>query len=158
MWRIVNEIEQQIVDGVAANGWYAVTYVPGPGDPEDWFTYTVGLTKTAGWPEIICFGLDQERTVGMLHDAILECWERSAQPYDGMILTKVVQGRSARLRSRDGLPAPYFAMADWYSAHSGTPAVPERMQLMWPDPEGRFPDDPDCDPRVRDLQTPRARA
>ena len=46
-------------------------------------------------------------------------------------------------------------VADWYAAHTGTPSVPERIQLMWPDEQGRLPDDQDCDPRVRDLQTPK---
>jgi hypothetical protein len=158
MFRTVNSVEQQIIEGVAQNGWFAVTYVPGPGDSEEWFTYTVGLTKTAGWPELICFGLDRERTVGLLHDAILECWGRKAQPYDGMELAEVLQGHSARLRQLDGLPAPYFAMADWYAAHTGSPRIDERIQLMWPDSEGRFPDDPECDPRVRELQTPKVAA
>ena len=31
----------------------------------------------------------------------------------------------------------------------------ERLQLLWPDSEGRFPDDPDCQPRVRERQTPK---
>lgn len=154
----MNAVEQQIVDGVAQNGWFAVNYVPSPGDPEEWFTYTVGLTKSAGWPEIICFGLDQDRTIGLLHDAIVECWQRNAEPYDGMELVEVLQGRSARLRQIDGLPPRYFAMADWYAAHTGAPTVPQRMQLMWPDSDGRFPDDPDCDSRVRELQTPKVTA
>jgi hypothetical protein len=155
MWRTVNSVEQQIVDGVAQNGWYSVTYVPAPGDPEEWFTYTVGLTKTAGWPEIIVFGLDRDRSFQMLHDTLHECWGRSAHPYDGMELVEVLKGRPARLREVNGLTAPYFAMAEWYAQHSGTPSLPERLQLMWPDENGRFPDDAECDARVRELQTPR---
>ena len=38
----MNSVEQQIIEGVAQNGWFAVTYVPGLGDSEEWFTYTVG--------------------------------------------------------------------------------------------------------------------
>lgn len=152
----MNEVEQQIVDGVAQNGWQSVNYVPSPGDPEEWFTYTVGLTKTAGWPEMIVFGLDRDRMFAMLQDTIQECWERNAQPYDGMELVQVLQGRSAKLRAVKGLTAPYFAMAEWYARHAGIPPMAERLQLMWPDEQGRFPDDPDCDPRVRELQTPKA--
>ena len=64
---MVNEAEQKIIDSVDRNGWCTVTYVPATeSDPEEWFSYTVGLTKAAGWPEIICFGLDEERAAGML--------------------------------------------------------------------------------------------
>lgn len=150
----MNTAEQQIIDGVAANGWFVVTYVPGPDDPEEWYGYTVGLTKTAGWPEIICFGLDADRVHAMLRDAIAECWERGIRPEDGIELSKVLQGRAARLKSAE-LPASYFAMADWYAAHSGTAALAERLQLIWPDRDGRFPDHPDCDAGVREKQTPK---
>lgn len=153
----VNAIEQQIIEGVEKNGWFAVSYVPSADDPEEWFTYTVGLTKTAGWPEIICLGLDEERSTRMLHDTIVECWERGIRPAPGVGLTNVLEGRTARLKRIDGLSAPHFAMADWYAGHSGTPALGERLQLVWPDRDGRLPDDPDCDPDVRDRQTPKAR-
>ena len=152
---MLNSVQQQIVQGVEANGWFAVNFVPGPGDPEERFTYTVGLTKTAGWPEIICFGLDTDRRVGMLRDTIAECWERRIRPADGVGLTKVIQG-IAGLRRIGNWPQPYFAMADWYADHSGTPKLAERIQLLWPDRKGRFPDDPECDPAVRELQTPKA--
>lgn len=152
---MVSAVQQQIIDGIEQNGWFAVNYIPGPDDPQERFTYTVGLTKTATWPEIICFGLDSERCVGMLRDTIRECWERRIRPADGVGLTKVIQGL-AGLSRVDGLPLPYFAMADWYADHSGTPNSAERLQLVWPDAYGRFPDDPNCDPHVRELQTPKA--
>ncbi|HYI43405.1 MAG TPA: DUF4262 domain-containing protein [Sphingomicrobium sp.] len=152
---MVTAVQQQIINGVDANGWFAVNYVPGPTDPDERFTYTVGLTKTAGWPEIICFGLDSERSVGMLRDAIAECWERRIRPADGVGLTKVIQGFLVGLKAVDDLAAPYFAMADWYADHTGTAKSEERLQLVWPDRNGRFPVDPNCDPIVRDKQTPK---
>ena len=152
---MTSAIEQKIIDGVERSGWFAASYTPGPGDPQEVFTYTIGLTKTAGWPEIICFGLDDERARGMLRDTIAECWERSARPADGLELTNVIKGMSVRLKRVDSLAAPYFAMADWYARHSGTAALSERLQLQWPDRDGRFPDDPDCDPAVREKQAPK---
>lgn len=153
---MVNEVQQQVIDGVEQNGWFAVNYVPGATDPDERFTYTVGLTKTAGWPEIICFGLDSERCAGMLLDTIRECWERKIRPAHGVGLTKVIQGNLAGLTRVDDLHSPYFAMADWYADHSGSPNSAERLQLVWPDAHGRFPDNPNCDPHVRGLQTPKA--
>jgi hypothetical protein len=153
----MNPVEQQIIDGVEKNGWFVVSYVPGPDEPEEWFSYTVGLTKTAGWPEIICFGLDEERATDLLRNTIGECWQRRIQPAAGVQLTTVLHGKYARLRSQAFLQHPYFAMADWYAEHTGTPRMSERLQLLWPDDAGRFPDDFTCDPKVRELQTPKAR-
>jgi len=153
----MNEAQQQIVDGVERNGWFAVNYVPRPGtdDAKEWFTYTVGLTKTAGWPEIICFGLDSDRSLHLLREAIAECWTRRIAPAHGIQLTQVLDGLPARLQ-RVTLGPPYFAMADWYAEHSGTDRSPERLQLFWPDRNGRFPTDPGCDPSVRDRQISKA--
>lgn len=152
---MMNAVEQQIVDGVEKNGWFTVDYVPGPGDPEEWFTYTIGLTKSLGWPEMIVFGLDEDRRLAMLRDAISECWEQGVRPKGGLELKRVLQDLPVRLKRVD-LSAPYFAMADWYSNHSGTASLPERLQILWPDRSGRFPDDPGCDSDVRDRQTPKA--
>jgi Domain of unknown function (DUF4262) len=152
-------VEQQIVEGVDKNGWFVVTYVPESDaeNADEWFSYTVGLTKTAGWPEIICFGLDQDRSTDLLRETIGECWKRRIRPAAGVELTEVLRGHTARLQRADDLRAPYFEMADWYAEHSGTEKLGERLQLVWPDRDGRFPSDFGCDPEVRERQTPKAR-
>jgi Domain of unknown function (DUF4262) len=65
---MLNEIEQRIVDCVEEYGWYALSIAPraDSDDPEEWFTYTIGLPKSHGWPELICFGLASERHAGTL--------------------------------------------------------------------------------------------
>lgn len=158
MWRIVNEVEQQIIDGVARKGWFTITYVPGQGDPREWYSYTVGLSATASWPEVICFGYDADLAVGMLRNMIAECWARHERPADGLELNNIVEGRVARLERFDGPTKPYFLWAEWYAQRVGAPVTGEWLQLVWPDSEGRFPGDPNCDPRVQKLQTRRPSA
>lgn len=158
MFARVTSVEQQIIDGVAKSGWFSITYRPGPDDPQEWYGYTVGLTETARWPEVICLGLDGQVTVGMLRNMIGECWTRSEAPAAGLELHQVIEGRLARLAPFKSSAKRYFLWADWFADRSGNQSDAERLQLIWPDSQGRFPDDPDCDPRIRELQTPKVAA
>src|SRR3954470_5936666 len=89
---MLNRIEQRIVDCVEEYGWFAMSVSPAADsdDPEEWFTYTIGLPKSHGWPEIICFGLGGDVAHGLLSDAIAECETRGIDPHAGLVLTDVV--------------------------------------------------------------------
>ncbi len=153
---MLNEFDQKIVDGVEKHGWYALSVSPAADsdDPDEWFTYTIGLQKTHGWPEIILFGLDGTTAHGVLSDAISECEAKGVRPAAGMELTETVKNCSARLVENPAIPFNYLGFANWYATHVGMPDPPDRLQLVWPDKNGFFPDDPRCVPEVRQLQTP----
>lgn len=150
-----SELEQQIIDNVEKNGCHVVHVLPRPdgSDGEEQFSYTVGLTKSMKWPEIVCFGLGTDEMTEMLGLAIEECWERQLRPSDGLILDRVLNGVPAKLALNDRIPDNYLGFAEWFAEHEGLPK-PERLQLMWPDRNGVFPDDDRCLPDVRAAQTP----
>ena len=152
----MDKLGQEIVDRIEEYGWYAMSVAPAADsdDPEEWFTYTIGLPRTLGWPEFVCFGLDSKIAYGLLDDAIAECRAKGHLPSDGLELTDVHNGFPARLIDGSGIPDSYFGFATWYAREMGTQAPPQRLQLMWPDKHGRFPDDPDCSPEVVRMQTP----
>ena len=155
MTMTLSELERQIVDSVARRGVYVVNVLPHPdgSDGEEVFTYTVGLVKSMQWPEMICFGLGTNEMTEMLGLAIEECWEGKVRPSDGLILNKVLNGVPAKLVRNDKIPDNYMRYADWFADHEGLPK-PNRLQLMWPDRNGVFPDDERCLPDVRAAQTP----
>ena len=150
-----SELGQEIIDSVEKHGWYVVNVVPRPdgSDGEERYSYTVGLTKSMQWPEMICFGLAADETGEMLRLTVAECWERQVVPHDGMMLDQVLDGATAKLARNDRIPDNYLGLADWYAAEVNLPA-PERLQLMWPDRNHLFPDDERCLPEVRAAQTP----
>jgi hypothetical protein len=152
----VTEFEQKIVECVDKYGWFGLSVSPrtGSDDPEEWFTYTIGLPKSHDWPEIICFGLASDTAHGVLSDAITECENKSERPRDGMRLSDTLNGFDAMLVDASAIPDEYFGTATWYARLAGTSAPPARVQLLWPDKSGRFPNDPDCSPEVRRMQTP----
>ena len=153
---MLDEFEQRIVDCVDEYGWFALSVSPrtDSDDPKEWFTYTIGLQKTHGWPELICFGLASDIAHDVLSDAITECEAKGLLPEAGMELTETLQGRPARLMKNDDIPFDYLRSANWFAKHAGMSGAPDRLQLMWPDKDGHFPNDKDCDPEVRRLQTP----
>ena len=150
---MLSELELQIADGVQKNGWYLVNYAPTPGsnDPDEVFTYTVGLNKSAGWPEIIVVGLQPNVAFKLLSDLLGACWEKKQRPVSGMTANGLVKNMPVKLVDFDRAEPRYFHFADWHARHSGLAKSP-RLQLLWPDQNGVLPNDPACDPEIRALQ------
>ena len=148
--------EQNIIDKVESHGWFAISVAPAmdSDDPDEWFTYTIGLAKTYGWPEIIIFGLDGKTAHGVIADAIAECVDTERAPEPGLELTQTLKSRTALLTDASHLASVYFSSALWFAGYVKLPLPLKRVQLLWPDTNGRFPTDPECDAQVRKLQTP----
>ena len=153
---MLDNAEQKIVNHVSSIGWSVMTVAPlaDSDDPEEWFAYTIGLPKTFGWPEIICFGLATDAMVTILNNAVEELRDSGVMPAPGVQLTEVLNNHPARLRRNDAIPFNYLGFANWFAGYAGMLEPPGRLQLMWPDKNGYFPDDPRCEPEVRGLQTP----
>lgn len=153
-----DDLGQQIIDAVEKRGWYVVNVLPAEdgSDGDERCSYTIGLGKSLHWPELICFGRVADEAFEMLRLTIAECWERQITPHDGLLLRKVLQRFPVKVASNAAL-GNYLGLAEWYAEQAGL-AKPDRLQLLWPDDQGRFPDDPDCDPEIRAIQTPRTTA
>lgn len=154
--RPLDDFEQRIVDDVDNYGWFGLSVAPrtDSDEPEEWFTYTIGLPKSHGWPEIIVFGLSKETSHSLLTDAIAECEARTEIPRAGLELREVIKGFPAKLVDGSRIADHYFGFASWYARYVGTASPPERVQLFWPDKNGIFPDDPSCNEEVRHSETP----
>lgn len=150
---MLSELELQIADGVQKNGWFLVNYAPtsGSDDPDELFSYTVGLNKTAGWPEIIAVGLAPNVAFKLISDLIGACWEKGQRPESGMIANGLVKNMPVELVNFDHSESRYFHFADWHAQHSAV-QKPARLQLLWPDRNGVLPNDPACDPDIRAMQ------
>lgn len=152
----LDKSDKNMIEKIEAHGWFAISVAPAidSDDPEVWFTYTIGLPHTFGWPELICFGLDSEFAHGLLSDAIDECKSKNNIPSAGMILTEVIEGFPAKLVDGSSIPDNYFGYARWFARYIGTKDPPDRLQLLWPDKRGVFPDESGCAEGVILAQTP----
>ena len=147
--------EQRIVDDVERVGWHVIGVGPAADsdDSEEWFAYTVGLGKTFGWSDLICFGLDLSVMPQLLNDTVDECRVRSVKPAPGLVLNDVIDGFPARIERAKPMADHYINSARWFARRESLPS-PSVLQLLWPDTNGAFPDEPGCSEEVRQLQTP----
>ena len=152
---MVSSFEQRIIDDVEQYGWFGLSVAPRADseDPQEWWTYTVGLSKSHGWPEFVVFGQTSDIALSILGVAIEECEKSGEIPQNGQRLETTLKDFDAVLVDGSAIPDSYFNSANWFARHSGG-QKPSRLQLMWPDKAGKFPFDPDCDPEVRSMQTP----
>lgn len=153
----LNEHEQKAIDDIGRYGWHCIQVFSLLDDPiQTTFAYTVGLSHTRGWPELICFGLETSTLHTLLSNAIAELRHKNTTPTLGVVLDDVVEGYPCRLTLfSESLLHQDLGWASWFARREGhDPARISCLQLVWPDRHGRFPNDPDCIPEIRALQTP----
>jgi Domain of unknown function (DUF4262) len=147
--------DQRVIDIVERVGWTVMEISPNKEDLKPhWFAYTVGLGVTFGWPELICFGEDLRDMGAMLNNAVEELKEKGDKPIPGMELTNVLIQFPVRLATFSPLLyRDHLGCAIWFADLGGLkPQQFSCLQVLWPDANGRFPDDPACDPDIRKLQ------
>jgi hypothetical protein len=127
-------------------GWN-VTYVP-PEDGVPGWAFTIGLTHSYGSPEFIMCGLSRD----LLHGFVNIVGEMAAegQPSPGLgRLGDVIEGHDVELRPVD--PSWHRCLvgwALWFAQHD----EPEFVQIVWPDNQGHFPNEPEFDESLRRFQ------
>jgi uncharacterized protein DUF4262 len=116
---------------VGKYGW-AVTAVAD--DPP--FAYTTGLHDTWGHPELVIAGLSAHQAHGVLHAAVSLVADGAAFA-DGAESGGVLKGFRVRFAAITG--GPFYMTRRHYGFD------PARLQIIWPDPFGRFPGEEGCD-------------
>lgn len=153
---MLTDYEKQIVANVDEFGWHGTSVAPttNSDDSQEWWTYSTGLTKSHGWPELIIFGLNSDDAHAILWAAIRECEARDVVPQAGLRLKNTLSGYDAVLVDGRAIPDSYLNSARWFARHHKL-APPEVLQLLWPDDHGLFPFDEGCEPSVVSEQTPK---
>lgn len=126
--------ERKLVNEIEGRG-FSVVHEP------EW-CYTVGLWLHKQQPERILFGLPADRAQALLELAA----ER--QELDGLISDLTEQHPLRVLPVQPSHYRQYLPYARWFYRGEGFQA----RQLVWPDREGRWPDQPDFDPRWASVQ------
>ena len=149
-WTVHDDHEDFIREAVDEHGW-AVQLIPaGDSQDEPSFAYTAGLWLTHKHPEIIVFGLSLEQ----MHDVLNLCGDRVKEtgkplpidePISGLIEGQLVKLRQVREKKSY---EDHVAYASWLHDGADFPL----LQLVWPDDEGRFPDDETASIAVRSMQ------
>ena len=146
---------RRTIESVERNGWIINTVASNEPGSRERFAYTIGLMKTYGWPEMICFGLESDVATYVLNNTIRQCLRDSIVPKNDVTLDDVLEGYYIKLANVGSWDWDYIGWAQWYAGFCGLSQEKfECLQLLWPDNEGYFPDDPKCQSDTRSLQTP----
>jgi len=129
---------RRLLESIAVDG-FAVVY-------EDHWAYTVGA-KGGEW---VVFGLPAKVAQHLLTQVVAKCTSTAEIPDPGEVLPGLLEG-GLPLRVHTVLEShyrTYLPYARWY--HRG-PEFKAR-QLVWPDPDSRFPEHPEHLLELRQLQ------
>lgn len=130
-------------------GWAVVSVQPAEADPAAVpFAYTVGLTEY-DYPELLIAGLPPELAHPLLNDMAGRVFDRAERFTTGQHISDLLTGYDAVMI--DGTATEDLHPGAAYVRY-GTDRV-RVQQIVWPDPQGRFPwdDDYSKDQRVQPL-------
>lgn len=141
------KVEEKLAADIDREGWAAIGVMPTVDDPCDPWIYTLGLWRKFDHPEIIITGMNHETShalLGIFVDRIAQGKTFEA----GKDYPEAIAGRNgpytAAFRAvTDDNRREFMRFAGWWNAGETFPAV----QLLWPDPTGKFPWDEGYDRR-----------
>jgi hypothetical protein len=134
----------QVAGHIDQSGWHVTGVLPD--DEMPGWAYSVGLWHSYRHPEIAIFGLPPNRYgfVNVIGDAIRD--GRRLEP--GQPIEGVVAGYGLQVRRVQEKWSEMFAQGQSFYRSPGLNV----LQLVWPDPEGKFPWEAGFAERFQDLQ------
>jgi hypothetical protein len=131
------EIDPRVVRDIREHGWHVVKVMEDDAGPAH--AFSIGLHETHDHPEIVVTGPDLD-VLHQLVNALGEDVREGRRFEPGQEYDRILAGLRCHFRTVH--PANYgdfLGYAGWYYAGAAFPA----LQCVWPDPQGRFPWDPD---------------
>ncbi len=142
----IGDLLIKVQDDIKRVGWSAVGVFAAEGDEPSWpFCYTIGF-REHDHPEMIVVGLDTDLSHPILH-GLYERVAAGERFETGQRDAKVLEGYDVEFREMpvDGRP---LNMARAYYGVDELPA----LQVLWPDQNGFFPGQEECDPLCAERQ------
>lgn len=141
---LLDDVMEQVAEGVTRYGWHVVGTRTGGGAA---YAYTVGLPHSLACPELLVAGLPPKTAHGILGAAVDRIRE-SGPLEDGQLYERIAAGFPVKIRKGSTAFSPFrLSVANRFSGRT----VPW-LQIVWPDPQRRFPGDPGCDPAMAAAQ------
>ncbi|GAA4052688.1 hypothetical protein GCM10022409_44460 [Hymenobacter glaciei] len=134
------EAEKRILSDVKEHGFHIALFNGDGYSPS--FAYTIGLYKTFGYPELICFGFGLD----LLHSVLSEgkkLLDKQPKPDPNVGYPDFLEGFDVRFLTVDEARYQYyFGYAAWFYKSWDFPA----LQIVWPDKQAFYPWDEDFNP------------
>lgn len=142
-----DDYERKLLDDVRDHGWHLLMVEADANCPG--FVYSVGLYQTLHHPEVILFGLNPTKMMGVIINDIGRLIREGRRFENECESDELLEGYSCTFRTVPVAVYPdYLGFAMWYYRPASFPAV----QCFWPDRNGRYPWQSDCNAGVRSRQ------
>jgi hypothetical protein len=141
-----DDSDRKLLEDVRTVGWHLIGIEADEEGPA--FVYSIGLTATYGHPELIMFGLPVE-TLFQVLNTLGGAIHAGARFGDGEETDQALDGYSLLFRQVELCHfREYLGYARWFYRGDRFDA----LQCVWPDSKGRYPSQPDFEPRLSALQ------
>lgn len=134
-WERIDGLEEIVCQNVEQYGLHVMSVSDGGDDGG--FSYSIGMWKTLGAPELLCLGLPAKSAHSIINH-VADLVREGAKLQDGAEREDVLNGYPCRFRTL--APRHYrehMGYANWYYEGKPFPV----LQLVYPDREGRWPGD-----------------
>lgn len=134
----LDDVDKKLLDDVDQFGWHHLHLHP---VAELRWSFTVGLFKTWGHPEVAVFGVDYEPSHELL-TTVARAAKAGHNVADGSYDDQILDGFEVRfLPVRRHWYSGFFGYAQWFNE---TAEQFPFLQLVWPDNQSRYPWQPEC--------------
>ena len=147
---MANDIKQRALDDIKQYGWHLIIVPDDEGGPG--FVYSVGMMQTLKHPEIIMFGLESDLMVEVIHGMGIEIEKGRRFAAPGLADDLLKECACKIIAGDKRWHEEYMGYAVWHRQHVGQAGTLQAVQCVWPDKQGRFPDDPSCNRDVIAVQ------
>ncbi len=143
----LNDHEQNIVTAIKKHGWFNTRVFDHEGKLPD-FSYSTGFCSSLDFPEIIVFSLPKDTTHSILWDVYRDV-ASGKKLLVGVATPDIFGNANAFL-----LPVAkrhydeHLGSSQWFYRGDEFPC----LQLIWPDPNGYFPWEPEIGENFKDSQ------
>lgn len=141
-----NPVHAKSVDVITRFGFVVMGVMADPEQALPGYSYTTGLTYTWGVPEALVFGLPTDAAHGIMHDYL--AWALRVGGFSPPTISNEIASMPVRLHELVREWREHCLLSCWLYGTRPWSGV----QIVWPDPAGRFPGDPRFDSRYRRIQ------
>ncbi len=142
----IEAFRKTVLENIRSSGFHMTGVFSESGSPA--FTYTAGLETTFNHPEIVIYGIEPRIAGHLLHAAVDVIRDGAAFKAGGRYERIAEKYSMVFLDIRDSLARNKFPVA-----FQSQPGCEVRvLQMVWPDPNGKFPWQTGYDQRYSSLQ------
>ncbi len=129
------DIQKKIKADIKRVGWSLISVLSDGKEPG--FSYTIGLSKTFSHPEIIVFGVPPEAAHGMCSNIVESTLRKDKSVTPGRLYDKIADGYRIKFIQVDGAFKDQRMLL--LKLCYDDPGKVLAFQMVWPDPNNKFP-------------------